>query len=120
MSEKKLEETLKAKRAYEIALAIEKAEADDNPDLQERLCQVKWVQLCAVQAENQKLVDGFPLELFENRTLEQCNAIRSLFNKLLGIDFRPYLRCTRITKNCVTCEFLKQCQELNPTLKLGA
>lgn len=100
-------------RGYEL---VETIENTDNRT-HERLINEKWVKFSEIKNENEKLVDEFPLELFENMSLEQCKAFRDLFNKLLGVEFRPYLRCTRITKNCVSsCQFLDKCRELNPKL----
>lgn len=31
--------------------------------------------------------------------------------------FKAYLRCKRTSNNCYSCEFLSQCQELNPQNK---
>ncbi|MGD6808521.1 MAG: hypothetical protein ACQCN3_02365 [Candidatus Bathyarchaeia archaeon] len=82
------------------------------------------INLANVQAENEhkikQAIAEFPLNVFgENLPLEQCNAFRELFNKLTNINFRPYLRCLRPTKNCATCWALKDCQTLNPKLDLA-
>jgi hypothetical protein len=62
------------------------------------------------------------LEKFQDGYIHLDNGFAHHYSRVKTMtamtNFKPYLRCKMPTENCKTCEFLKQCQELNPEYNL--